>query len=243
MRPDSVFAKSKSLRYAFSEAVDKQTLIDTLRQGVGTVAGSAVPPGMPGHQADIGIGYDVEKAKTDFQAGLGEAGVSAGDLKLQLGYNTEADHEPTVEFLQEQWRTAFDVNVELVGLEWSSYLTRLNEDPFDIFRLGWGADYPHPNNFLTDLFTCTSGNNNMQYCNEDFDALMADAAVEPDLDTQVGIYNQAQEMLVDDAPVIFISWGGRFTLVKPWVTGLTLTPQDYTSGAYFYTNVTIAAHE
>ena len=243
MRPESVFAKSKSLRYAFSEAVDKQTLIDTLRQGVGTVAGSAVPPGMPGHQADIGIAYDADKAVTDFQAGLDEAGVSAGDLALQLGYNTEADHEPTVEFLQEQWRTAFDVNVELVGLEWSSYLTRLNEDPFDIFRLGWGADYPHPNNFLTDLFTCTSGNNNMQYCNEDFDALMADAAVEPDLDTQVGIYNQAQEMLVDDAPVIFISWGGRFTLVKPWVTGLTLTPQDFSSGAYFFTNVTIAAHE
>ena len=243
MRPESVFGKSKSLRYAFSEAVDKQTLIDTLRQGVGTVAGSAVPPGMPGHQPELGIGFDVEKAKTDFQTGLGEAGVSAGDLKLQLGYNTEADHEPTVEFLQEQWRTAFDVNVELVGLEWSSYLTRLNEDPFDIFRLGWGADYPHPNNFLTDLFTCTSGNNNMQYCNEDFDALMADAAVEPDLETQVGIYNQAQEMLVDDAPVIFISWGGRFTLVKPWVQGLTLTPQDFSSGAYFFTNVTIASHE
>jgi oligopeptide transport system substrate-binding protein len=243
MRPESVFAKSKSLRYAFSEAVDKQTLIDTLRQGVGTVAGSAVPPGMPGHQADIGIPYDADKAVTDFQSGLDEAGVSAGDLALQLGYNTEADHEPTVEFLQEQWRTAFDVNVELVGLEWSSYLTRLNEDPFDIFRLGWGADYPHPNNFLTDLFTCTSGNNNMQYCNEDFDALMADAAVEPDLETQVGIYNQAQEMLVDDAPVIFISWGGRFTLVKPWVQGLTLTPQDFSSGAYFFTNVTIASHE
>ena len=59
----------------------------------------------------------------------------------------------------------------------------------------------------------------MKYCNEDFDALMADAAVEPDLETQVGIYNQAQEMLVEDAPVIFISWGGRFTLVKPWVQG------------------------
>jgi oligopeptide transport system substrate-binding protein len=243
MRESSVFGQSKSLRWAFSEAVDKQTLIDTLRAGVGTVAGSAVPPGMPGHQADIGIPYDADKAVTDFQAGLDEAGVTAADLQLQLGYNTEADHEPTVEFLQEQWRTAFDVTVELVGLEWSSYLTRLNEDPFDIFRLGWGADYPHPNNFLTDLFTCTSGNNNMKYCNEDFDALMADAAVEPDLDTQVGIYNQAQEMLVDDAPVIFISWGGRFTLVKPWVVDLTPTPQDFATGAYFYTNVTIGAHE
>jgi oligopeptide transport system substrate-binding protein len=242
MRPESVFGQSLALRKAFSEAVDKQTLIDTLRNGVGTVAGSAVPPGMPGHQADIGIGYDLAAAETDFAAGLDEAGVAAGDLALQLGYNTEADHEPTVEFLQEQWRTAFDVEVELVGLEWSSYLTRLNEDPFDIFRLGWGADYPHPNNFLTDLFTCTSGNNNMQYCNEDFDALMADAAVEPDLETQVGIYNEAQQMLVDDSPVLFISWGGRFTLVKPWVTGLTITPSDFTTGAYFYDAITIAAH-
>ena len=45
----------------------------------------------------------------------------------------------------------------------------------------------------------------MQYCNEDFDALMADAAVEPDLEAQVAIYNEAQQMLVDDSPVLFIA--------------------------------------
>jgi len=50
-------------------------------------------------------------------------------------------------------------------------------------------------------------------------------------------------MLVEEAPVIFISWGGRFTLVKPWVTGLEITPQDFSTGAYFYTSVTIAAQE
>jgi oligopeptide transport system substrate-binding protein len=198
---------------------------------------------MPGHQPDIGIAFDLDAAAADFEAGLDEAGVTAADLELQLGYNTEADHEPTVEFLQETWRTAFDVDVELVGLEWSSYLTRLNEDPFDIFRLGWAADYPHPNNFLTDLFTCTSGNNNMQYCNEDFDALMADAAVEPDLDAQVAIYNEAQQILVDESPVIFISWGQRFTLVKPWVENITITPQDYATGFFFYDRITIGAHD
>jgi oligopeptide transport system substrate-binding protein len=243
MRDSSVFSNAPSLRLAFSEAVDKKLLIETLRNNIGTVAGSAVPPGMPGHQPEIGIAYDPAKAVTDFEAGLEEAGVTAADLELQLGYNTEADHEPTIEFLQEQWRTTLGVQLEPVGLEWSSYLTRLNEDPFDIFRLGWGADYPHPNNFLTDLYTCTSGNNNMQYCNDEFDDLMSEAAVNPDLDAQVAIYNQAQEMLVEDAPVIFISWGGRFTLVNPRVTGLEITPQDFATGAYFYTSVTIAADE
>ena len=143
MRPESVFGQSLALRKAFSEAVDKQTLIDTLRNGVGTVAGSAVPPGMPVTRPTSACPMTWPRRKPT-TAGLDEAGVAAGDLALQLGYNTEADHEPTVEFLQEQWRTAFDVEVELVGLEWSSYLTRLNEDPFDIFRLGWGADYPIP---------------------------------------------------------------------------------------------------
>ncbi|HET6379686.1 MAG TPA: peptide ABC transporter substrate-binding protein [candidate division Zixibacteria bacterium] len=240
MRPESPFGQSQALRHAFTKAVDKQTLIDTLRNGIGTVAGSAVPPGMPGHQPDIGLQYNLEEAQADFEQGLQDLGLSGpGDLQLQLGYNTEADHEPTVEFLQEQWRTAFDVEVELVGLEWSSYLTRLNEDPFDIFRLGWGADYPHPNNFLTDLFSCTSGNNNMQYCNEEFDDLLAQAAVTQDLEEQIPLYNQAQEILVEDAPVIPISWGGRFTLVKPWVDNLVITPQDPTTGAYFYGDVTI----
>jgi oligopeptide transport system substrate-binding protein len=243
MREGSVLGSSQMLRHAFTKAVDKQTLIDTLRNGIGTPADSAVPPGMPGHQDGIGIGFDAEGAVTDFEAGLTEAGVEAADLALQLGYNTESDHEPTVEYLQEQWRTVLGVDVELVGLEWSSYLTRLNEDPFDIFRLGWGADYPHPNNFLTDLFSCTSGNNNMQYCNEDIDELLAEAAVTQDLDAQVELYNQAQEILVEDAPVLFISWGGRFTVVKPWVEGLTITPSDFTTGAYFYTDITIAEHD
>jgi ABC-type transport system substrate-binding protein len=71
---------------------------------------------------------------------------------------------------------------------------------------------------------------------------MAEAAVEPDLDTQVGIYNQAQEMLVEDAPIIFISWGGRFTLVKPWVDNLTITAADSNTGLYFWGDIEIAAH-
>jgi oligopeptide transport system substrate-binding protein len=245
MRDTSPFGQSKNLRYAFTEALDKQTLIDTIRNGIGTVAGSAVPPGMPGHQdtADVGIPYNPDKAATDFAAGLADLGLaSAADLQLQLGYNANADHEPTISYFQEQWRTNLGVEVEPVSLEWSSYLTRLNEDPFDIFRLGWGADYPHPNNFLTDLFTCSSGNNNMQYCNEQFDEYMRQAAVEPDLAKQVQIYNTAQELLVDDAPAIFISWGGRFSLLKPWVRGLIATPGDPTTGSFFYDQVSVADH-
>ena len=52
-------------------------------------------------------------------------------------------------------------------------------------RDGWGADYPHANNQL-GLFICGGGNNDSQYCNPDFDALIAQAAAEPDQDKQAG---------------------------------------------------------
>ncbi len=240
--PKGPFTKSKLLRKAFSEAIDKQTMIKTTFNNIGTVADSLVPPGMPGYQDTAFIPFSVDQAKKDFAAGLAELGIKAADLKLQVGYNTGADWEDRVAFMQEQWRTAFGITVEPVGLEWGAYLARLSEDPFDIFRLGWGADYPHPNNFLTDLISCTSGNNNMAYCNPQVDALLAEAAAKATLADQVPLYNQAQEMVMADAPIIPLRFSQRFTLVKPWVQNLVATSQDSSTGELFYAWVTIAAH-
>ena len=239
--PNGPFA-SRDLRRAFSGAIDKETMIATTFSGIGTVAHSLVPPGMPGYQEDAFIPFDVAQAQADFAAGLAELGITADDLQLEVGYNSGSNHEDKVDFLVEQWRTAFGVEVEAVGLEWGAYLTRLNEDPFDIFRLGWGADYPHPNNFTTDLISCTSGNNNMGYCNPDVDALLQQAAVKKDLDEQVALYNQAQEMFMADAPLIPLRYGQRFTLVKPWVQNLVVTSADSSTGESFYYKVSIASH-
>jgi oligopeptide transport system substrate-binding protein len=240
----SPFTKSVKLRQAFNEAIDKKTMMATAFGGVGVVADSMVPPGMPGHQDTVFYPFDLTKAKADFDAGLQEAGVaSASDLKLQIGYNTGANWENKVDFMTEAWRTAFGISVEPVGLEWGAYLDRLAKDPFTIFRLGWGADYPHPNNFLTDLFSCTSTNNNMGYCNKDVDALLAQAALQPKLADQVPLYNQAQEMLMADAPIIPVRFGERFSLSKPWVVNLRPTAQDgQIAGEDFMAWVQIAAH-
>ncbi len=241
--PDGPFTNSVLLRQAFNEAVDKQTMIATTFSGIGTAANSLVPPGMPGHLDTDFYPYNQEKATADFNQAMSDLGTTAADLKLEVGFNTDANHEDKVAFLQEQWRQAFGIDVTPVGLEWGAYLDRLSSDPFDIFRLGWGADYPHPNNFTTDLISCSSGNNNMGYCNQDVDALLQQAAVAPTLDEQVPIYDQVQEMVMADAPIIPLRFGSRFTLVKPWVQNLTATAQDSSTGELFYDQVSIAAHD
>jgi ABC-type oligopeptide transport system substrate-binding subunit len=240
--PNGPFARSVNLRRAFNESVDKQTMIDVAFGGIGTVANSIVPPGMPGYQDDDFIPYDVAQAQTDFAAALTELGIAKEDLHLQIGYNTDANHENKIEYLQQQWKDAFGVDVEAVGLEWGTYLDRLATDPFDIFRLGWGADFPHPHNFLYDLAGCNSGNNNTGYCNEEADALMAEADVQPNLEDQVPLYNQAQELIMADSPMLTLRFASRFTLVKPWLQNLVATSQDSSTGELFYAWSNIAPH-
>jgi oligopeptide transport system substrate-binding protein len=241
--PTGPFTKSVLLRKAFNEALDKDTMLATIFSGIGTVAYSLVPPGMPGHQDDQFIPFDATKAKADFDEAVAALGTTADQLNLELGYNVAGNNEDLAVYFQEQWRTVFGIEVKLTSMgDFGAYLDRLTEDPFDIFRLGWGADYPHPNNFLTDLISCTSGNNNMGYCNPAVDALLEEAATKADLADQVPLYNQAQEMVMADAPIIPQTFGARFTLVKPYVQNLVVTAQDFNSGELFYAWTSIAAH-
>ena len=241
--PNGPFTKSKLLRKAFNEALDKDVLLNTVFSGIGTVAYSLVPPGMPGHQDTQFIKFDKVQAKKDFDQALTDLGIAAADLHLELGYNVGGSNEDQAVFFQGQWKDVFGIEVKLTATEdFGSYLDRLSNDPYDIFRLGWGADYPHPNNFLTDLISCTSANNNMAYCNPEVDALLASAAAKATLDEQVPIYNQVQEMVMADAPIIPQLFGQRFSLIKPWVQGLTISAQDTNAGELFYYQVSIAAH-
>lgn len=242
--PDGPFTKSVLLRKAFNEGLDKETMLATVFNGIGNVAYSLVPLGMQAHQDDEFIPYDPVQAKADFDQALSDLGLTAETLDLELGLNSGGGaNEPLAEFMQEQWRTVFGIEVRITSMEsFASYLARLTEDPFDIFRLGWGADYPHPNNFLTDLISCTSGNNNMGYCNPEVDALLAEAATKATLEEQIPLYNQAQEMVMADAPLIPQTFGARFSLVKPWVQNLVITAQDSNAGELFYAWTTIADH-
>ena len=207
------------------------------------VAYSLVPAGMPGHQDDQFIKFDAVQAKTDFDAAVAALGTTRDALNLELGYNVAGNNEDLAVFFQDQWKTVFGIDVKLTSMgDFGAYLDRLTQDPFDIFRLGWGADYPHPNNFLTDLISCTSGNNNMGYCNPAVDQLLEEAASKATLEEQIPLYNQAQAMVMADAPIIPQTFGVRFSLVKPWVQNLALTAQDSNAGELFYAWTSIAAH-
>jgi oligopeptide transport system substrate-binding protein len=243
--PKACPTANKDFRIALTQAIDKKAFIDATFAGLGDPANSFVMPGIPGYQADLDpYPFDLAAAKTHMTTALAALGVSdaAALGKLKFGFNSGSGHEPRVAFLAEAWRQAFGLQTEQIGSDFSVFLQQRTAGLYQIARDGWGADYPHANNQL-GLFVCGGGNNDVQYCNKDFDALMSQAAVEPDQDKQVALYNQAQTILFNDAAMLPLRFGVTRYEVQPYVGGLTVTPTDaQLPGDVHYETIFIKKH-
>jgi oligopeptide transport system substrate-binding protein len=244
--PKACPTTNKNFRIALTQAIDKDAFIAATFAGLGQVANSIVMPGIPGYDETIDpYPFDLDAANASMDTALQELGfASAAEIPpLKFGFNTGGGHEPRVAFLAEAWRQAFGLETEQIGSDFAVFLTQRTAGEYDIARNGWGADYPHANNQLNGLFNCGGGNNDNQYCNPAFDELLAQAAVEPDQDAQAEIYKEAQRILMDDAATLPLRFGLSPQLLKPWVSGALVTPNDATNpGDRFFETISILEH-
>ena len=236
---------NKDFRIALTQAIDKKALIQAAFAGLGQAANSFVMPGIPGYdEAYDPYPFDLVKAKEHMTTALAALGVpdAAALGKLKFGFNTGGDHETTVAFLAEAWRLAFGLETEQIGSEFSVFQDERTAGNFIIARNGWGADYPHASNQL-GLFTCGGGNNASLWCNKDFDALLAQAAQEPDQAKQEELYKQAQKIMYDDAANLPLRFGLVTYVVQPYVSGAIVTPSDFQlPGDQYYETIKILKH-
>jgi oligopeptide transport system substrate-binding protein len=237
---------NKDFRIALTQAIDKQSFIDTTFSGIGQVANSFVMPGLPGYDETINpYPFDLDAAKQHMDTALKAMGYSsASEIRpLKFGFNTGAGHEPRVAFLAEAWSQAFGLKFDQIGVEFPTLLSGRTAGEYDIARDAWGADYPHANNQLDGNFTCGGGNNNANYCNPAVDDLLKQAAVESDATKQADLYKQAGKILADDAvdlPLLFRTFA---TVVKPWVDGELVTSIDHNNpGDEFAETIRILKH-
>jgi oligopeptide transport system substrate-binding protein len=174
------------VRKAFSLAVDRRVFPKILH-GREKPAICWIPPGMLAHSSRIGVSYNPPEARRL----LREAGYPEGKgfPRVTLGYNTDEDHKIVAEAVQGMWQRNLGVVVHLENQEWKVYLENLNSKPPHVFRLGWGADYPDPDNFMK-LFTSLSGNNHTRWKNPRYDGLLDSAAVEPNEQKRKKLYDE-----------------------------------------------------
>ncbi|MFY9269354.1 MAG: peptide ABC transporter substrate-binding protein [Candidatus Manganitrophaceae bacterium] len=211
------------VRQAFSMAVDRNEIPHILKGGE-IPATSWIPEGMFGHNPKIGLPFNPERARSL----LNDAGYrdGAGLPPITLAFNSDPTNRLIGENIQAQWKRNLGVTVQLDNMEWKVYLKRLREDAPQIFRLGWGADYPDPDNFM-NLFTGGSGNNLTRWKNRTYDRLISKAASEPDEARRISLYDEAQRILTEiDTPISPLFFAAQNLLIKPSIQGLEINAMD-----------------
>ncbi len=211
------------VRRAFAHAIDRSQITSLLKGGQIPTT-SWVPKGMPGYEPKVGLDFDVAKAKKL----LAEAGYPDGKgfPSVTFMFDTRDDHKMIAERLQSMWKKNLNVELKAQNEDWKVYLNRLKADVPAMFRLGWGADYPDPDNFL-NLFTSSSGNNHTQWKSKEYDKLIEQAAGEASMPKRIALYKKAQIMLTEtDAVMIPLFIDALNVLVSPTVKNLDLNAMD-----------------
>jgi len=142
---------------------------------------------------------------------------------------------PDVAAMAEMWQQNLGVTITVENLEPNYYLDQIYAGNHgQMISSGWCADYPDPENFADVLFHTGSSQNNGGYSNPQLDALLEGARVEQDVTKRIAMYQQAEQLIVDDAPVLFTTHSLSYQLVKPYVKGYVFTPIDIPIQRYMW---------
>jgi oligopeptide transport system substrate-binding protein len=211
------------VRRAFAHSIDRSRLPLLLKGGEFPTS-SWIPKGMFGYNPDIGAKFNpVTAQKLLAQAGYPDG---TGFPETVAMYNTNDTNRLIGEFLQAQWKEHLNVNIQLESQEWKVFLNRLQVDPPQVFRLGWGADFPDPDNFM-NLFISTSGNNRLRWSNSRYDELVALGATLNNPRERQSVYDEAQRILTEtDTAMIPLFVSTQNLLIKPYVSGFEINPME-----------------
>jgi oligopeptide transport system substrate-binding protein len=187
------------VRRALALAVDREQLVTHVTKGGELPAGYLTPPGAGNYVAPEGVGRDIEEARRL----LAEAGYPEGRgfPKVELLYNTQESHREIAQAIQHMWKRDLNVEVGLVNQDWKVYLNSMNRLDYDMARSAWYGDYLDPNSFL-DCFVTDGGNNRTGWSSAAYDALIARAAHERDLDARNALFYEAESILLDELPIL-----------------------------------------
>ncbi len=198
------------MRQAISMAIDRAAISDAIFNGTNAPADDAIAPVVDGYRegACQYCEYDPEAAaellaETDFDP----------SQPVELWFNAGAGHDAWMEAVGNQLRENLGIEYSLKGdLEFAEYLPLADEQGFTgPFRLGWSMDYPSPQNYLEPLYSTSAlppaGGYSPVYSNPEFDDLVQQGNEAGSNEEAIELYQQAEDILLEDMPVMPMFFG------------------------------------
>lgn len=215
------------VRQAFNLALNKQRMVDVIFQGTTPVANGIVPPNMPGYQnPDLSdYEFDPEHAlELIAESAYGDVS-ELPEITLYVS-GSGGEVGPVIESMLKSWEENLGVEVNVEQVPWPQFLADLNNpnNPYQMYQLGWIADYPDPQNFLEVLFHSNSAQNHGNYSNPEVDALLDQARGTLAAEERLALYQQAEQMILDDAAWIPLYFDVENWLVKSYIQNFQVPP-------------------
>ncbi|CAM3728909.1 peptide ABC transporter substrate-binding protein [Cohnella lubricantis] len=221
-----------NIRKALTMAIDRQLIVDKVTKGGQVPAYGFVPPSIQGdgqmfreQYPDTGLlSEDIAQAKQLLAQGLKEEGL-ASFPPVTLTINDGAGHKQVAEALADMWRKNLGIEVQIQTQEWKVFLQNRTSLNYDIARAGWSADYNDPMTFI-DMYTSTSGNNDLGFKNPQYDALVKQAYASSDQQQRMQLMDQAEQILVkDNMAILPVYYYSGVYMVQQNVQGLEMDYQ------------------
>ena len=222
------------VRQAFNYAIDREKILKYVLQGSATDPAiyGMVPPVMPNYNAKKikGYSFDLPKAKELMsQAGYPDG---KGFPVVTLNINEGGGRNTQIAEAIQDMLKEIGVTVKLQLLQFAQHLDNIDAGRSDFYRLGWNADYPDPETFLNLFYgknvpsnpKDVSPINSFRYKNARFDELFEKAISTTDIAERNRLYEEAEQIAVNDAVVLFIYYDEDWRLVQPYVRGYALDP-------------------
>ncbi len=224
-----------NVRKAFSMAFNRQQYVDVVASGRALPADGLYPPGLPGFSYDLqGLPYDPEQARELLkQSKYGSAEGLPPIVYTDAGIGSSIGMD--VSAMAEMWQQNLGVTITVENIE-PNFFSELvfSGNNGQLLSYGWCADYPDPENFADILFHSGSTQNIGGYSNPELDTLLEQARVEQDVTKRIDLYQQAEKIIVNDAPVLFTTHSLSYQLVKPYIKGYVFTPFDIPIERYMW---------
>jgi oligopeptide transport system substrate-binding protein len=218
------FLNEPRLRRALALAIDRSAIVTKVLRGGQLPAEAFTPPGTAGYTPAAHLPTDFAEARRL----LADAGYPGGKglptFELLLG--SSENHRLTAEAIQEMWRRELGVQVRLVSQEFKSVLAQRRTGDYQILFSDWVGDYLDPNTFL-GVWRSDSGNNYTGWSNPAYDSLLRSASLTTDVTARFALFQQAEKLLLDAAPLAPLYYNSHIFLLRPAVKGWHPTLLDH----------------
>ena len=230
-------------RQAISMAINREQLTDKVLNGIGTPAVDFTSPLIPGYSDSLkgveNLKFNAAKAK---ELWAKADAISKYDGQLTFAYNADGGAKPIYDAIVNQLKNNLGIDVATNPMPtFQEFRNAVSERQIKgAFRTGWQPDYPSAENYLFQLYDSAAadgnGSNDGDYKNPKFDDLMTKAYAAQSTDDANKLYQQAQEILLNDLPAIPLYYSNAVAVTSLDVQGFEMNWQNVP----IYENLTLS---